>query len=1225
MKLRATLLLLAAVAACKGGASARGGAGVGEACAADADCASPLTCVSGKCALPGSLQACAPNARRCQGSDVMECDAAGLQETLAESCPQSCRDGACVSSACAPGDRRCGPAGVEQCEPGPSGPAWAQVEACPAGCANAACNTLACKPLDARCNPDLQVCAADGSGWVSQPCAAGSACASGQCVARKCSPGATSCNGNVLVVCDATGGGYAQQTPCAGLCSNGACMPAVCTPGATRCSSDGSSVEACRPDGSGWSLQQACGALGCAALATDRAACKAMVCAPLTRRCTAAADGVQVCAGDGSGWSLAEACVNGCADGACLPPPSGCTAGALRCSGDLLQQCSGGAWSTLAECLGGCSTNACVGRSCAPGFALNLPASGPADGVSTLLATTGVITDASGAPLPDGTALNVSITGAANRQVVTLGGTADFEVPAPVAAGSVQVSVTVAGSTVCSAAGSIAFGAPASLAFASEDFTTSAERDFVATTADWQTAWGRAAEARNEMGDGRDGAFTAPAGSWDLTTRIRPGGAAPYAPVLVVTAVGPQAVSVTGAFASAFQPGDEALLIELQGASPGAVTAAGAWELLTVAQSANGQVTFTTPVLGVYGQSPGAPLAGEKVVLQRVPHFSSLTVPANAALTAGAWDGTQGGVVALRVAGAAAVTGAIHADLLGFRGGDSGDSVHGQPGESYGGFGAVSTSAAALFGGGGGGYGCGDPWHLSQLDTWYGSGGSYGSAGASTCGGFGAPYGSPSLARLFFGSASGSQELNTHQACSDSSCPADGSLVVRPPASLQNGSSCGTDPNCNAGTFSYCRGSSGFGFAALPCDSTNNPGCSNTFNSCSMYTQAWADSPYPGTQCSTFCPRLVGARADCFHCGCNRSNPHLCAMPSCNSAGGGCDIACFGGNCGSAGNTTGFFNGCPAVNNTCPSSCNGCNTDSYQGTTYCDQWCDGNCNAIGTSCDCFYECMQCWDGAVGPGPGSSACFGPDGSACNTCNVCTGCQTNPGCETNPGCHTCGPYPDGTICDYTTPGANCQCPNPWQGHAAGGRGGGMVLLFAATLDLSGGGRVSASGGAPAAGNFGGSGGSLFVRVGALKLASSGVQLSATGAAGGGAGRVRFERASGDDPVARGQISPSPYTTAFALPQAQSVALPLPAGRKAVGATLAAALDAGTPAGAPAPAEAYFLSADGGNTWLPLAPGTPVSFAATADVRWRVRLTPQLGVPAAVQALSLTLQLQ
>jgi hypothetical protein len=325
-------------------------------------------------------------------------------------------------------------------------------------------------------------------------------------------------------------------------------------------------------------------------------------------------------------------------------------------------------------------------------------------------------------------------------------------------------------------------------------------------------------------------------------------------------------------------------------------------------------------------------------------------------------------------------------------------------------------------------------------------------------------------------------------------------------------------------------------------------------------------------------------------------------VPSCASAGGGCNYICLGGDCGRTGSATGFFGGCGAKNNTC----------AGEGNCGSWQWCDSNCNIFGNNCDCHYICVQCWNGPASAG--SSGCVG---QYCNTCNVCTGCKTNPGCETNSGCHSCGPYPDGSICDYTTPGANCSCPNAWQGKSAGGRGGGIVILAAGALDLSGGGAITARGGAPAGGNFGGSGGSIFVKTGRLKLPASGVQIDASGAAGGGAGRVRIDRGLGDDPVARGQVFPAPYTSAFALPQAQSRTLALPGGKSATAVKLLQALDAGS--------LSYFVSSDRGATWKPIAVGGTVTFAASPDVRWRAQLTPLFGAPASVAGLSLLLTIQ
>jgi hypothetical protein len=203
--------------------------------------------------------------------------------------------------------------------------------------------------------------------------------------------------------------------------------------------------------------------------------------------------------------------------------------------------------------------------------------------------------------------------------------------------------------------------------------------------------------------------------------------------------------------------------------------------------------------------------------------------------------------------------------------------------------------------------------------------------------------------------------------------------------------------------------------------------------------------------------------------------------------------------------------------------------------------------------------------------------------------------------------------------TSGGGDCaqKCPLAWQVKATGGRGGGIVFLAAGALDLSGGGAITARGGAPAGGNFGGSGGSIFVKAGRLKLAASGVQIDASGAAGGGAGRVRIDRGLGDDPVARAQVFPLPYTAAFALPQAQSRALALPAGKSATSAKLIQALTTG--------ALTWFTSSDGGATWKPIAVGGTVTFTPSADVRWRAQLTPLFGAPASVAGLSLLLTIQ
>ncbi len=1335
---RAALLLCAAaglalaLGSCAKGA--RGSAGVGEACAAQLDCANPLVCALGKCSLPTNLSACAAGARRCEGADLLQCDALGLHETLAQACDLGCEDGACVEPACNVGARRCVAKGIQLCGAGAGGaPTWLLSEPCPNGCddATVACKVLACRPLEVRCSATtpgvIQICAADGSGFVDQACAAGARCFDGACVAQRCAPSASTCNGSVAVHCKADGSGYDSQTSCPSGCAGGACLPSVCTAGESRCS--GTAVEQCRPDGSGFSLLLQCGAAGCLVSGQGRAGCAAAACQPLARRCNAQGTGLEVCAGDGSGWLAGAACTDGCAGSSCLPPPAGCVAGSLRCDGALVQSCDGTSWNTIAQCLGTCGTGGvCSGGSCAPGFPLAVPiatscagadCTPPADGASTLLLTLGPIVDANGNTVPDGTLVTVSATGGATilagdgssaAQIRTHSGLADvaFRAPPP-GVSSATLTAAIQGAPACSASLTVPFAANASLAYLAEDFRRLADRDPLATTVDWRTDLGDVEALQSEFGDGLDGTLSVGAGqTWNLATTPRPcsptGSCAPFAASVRVVGLEPAAARVEGSVAG-FAPGDEALLIEPQGASAIASSAAGAWELLTVSSVGEGLVSFTTRIAGTYGASPSAPLGGERVLLQRVPHFTDVVVDTGATLTTSAWAGQLGGVLAIRASGTVTVRGAINADGLGYRGGVSPDAAHGQGGESFGGVAPVLASAARNLGGGSGGYLCGDPLHLNQLDTWYGSGGSYATAGASTCVAQGTSYGTPSLARLLFGSGSGSAEQNTHGACSTSTCPAE-SALGHVAASRANGVGC-TGPACND-TFTFCGAedasfamasaangvgcttqsclntfgscsaysvghgatskpnnggcadgtctdtlsacsayTGNHGAAALPCDGTNNPACQDSFNSCGNYNVGHSDSPYPGNDCATACPRLVVANTySCFYCGCPKSNPRLCNFPTCNSVFS-CDanssgiLFCYAQGCGDAGNRTTVFNRCHSGGDSCSNSNDNCNTDTVKGVTYVSQYCDPNDCTAGVNCECHYKCAQCWDGPVGAGPGSSACNGPDGATCNSCSVCTGCTTNPGCQTNPGCatnpgcqtnpgcNTCGGRlssgADGSACDYTTPGNTCRCPLPWQRATPGAPGGGIVFIAAATLDLSAVARVSArglsaidpQGGAATTG--GGAGGSLWLRIGNLKMVAGAV-LSASGGAGGGDGRVRLERAGGVDPVASGQIAPAPYVVGFALPTMQTVPL-LPAAlvsKRVVSAALVAAIDSSP--------QSYAVSANGGATWLPIGPGgSAAAFAATGDVRFRALLMPQGGAAARIHGLVWVLQLQ
>src|SRR5450432_3065336 len=148
--------------------------------------------------------------------------------------------------------------------------------------------------------------------------------------------------------------------------------------------------------------------------------------------------------------------------------------------------------------------------------------------------------------------------------------------------------------------------------------------------------------------------------------------------------------------------GDEVLLINLQG-TPQATSNVGNWELLSVASVSGATVTFTSAKARHYGDPAnsdsnlGAGAAQQKVALIRVPHFGELTVPEGVTLMTAAWDGTAGGVVALRAA-SLHVEGTITAGDLGYRAGhwskddaSCTDSVVTEAGESITGLGSATT------------------------------------------------------------------------------------------------------------------------------------------------------------------------------------------------------------------------------------------------------------------------------------------------------------------------------------------------------------------------------------------------------------------------------------------------------------------------------------------------------------------------------------------------------
>ena len=230
----------------------------------------------------------------------------------------------------------------------------------------------------------------------------------------------------------------------------------------------------------------------------------------------------------------------------------------------------------------------------------------------------------------------------------------------------------------------------------------------------------------------------------------------PDAVAYPVAALDGEAVEL-GQAPDGLEAGDEVLLVVAQGVAGGGCDV-GRYSFGEVAAvGAEGLTLADAPGLDV-------DLSACNMVIQRVPHYDDVTVRSGGLLTAGAWDGSVGGVLALRIAGELRVEagGEVTASALGYAGGATGESynVDGYQGESYEGLGiggASSTDgyneANGAWAANGGGGGC-------NIDGGGGehAGGATGGTSwnaAATAPEAGETYGADDLSRLTFGSGGG--------------------------------------------------------------------------------------------------------------------------------------------------------------------------------------------------------------------------------------------------------------------------------------------------------------------------------------------------------------------------------------------------------------------------------------------------------------------------------------
>lgn len=138
---------------------------------------------------------------------------------------------------------------------------------------------------------------------------------------------------------------------------------------------------------------------------------------------------------------------------------------------------------------------------------------------------------------------------------------------------------------------------------------------------------------------------------------------------------------------SALGYGDLIMIIKMQGAginttntsSYGSVTSlngVGTYELAVVRGITGNTITICNTFANSYTVS-----STERVQVIRVPRLTDLTVNSGASLTANAWTGSTGGIVAVEVNGNAVVDGSVTTTALGYRGGalDNNASLPGNP------------------------------------------------------------------------------------------------------------------------------------------------------------------------------------------------------------------------------------------------------------------------------------------------------------------------------------------------------------------------------------------------------------------------------------------------------------------------------------------------------------------------------------------------------------------
>ena len=197
---------------------------------------------------------------------------------------------------------------------------------------------------------------------------------------------------------------------------------------------------------------------------------------------------------------------------------------------------------------------------------------------------------------------------------------------------------------------------------------------------------------RDSLGDGSDGAITVTTNTDVNTTPIAADRIAPSCPDFInfnVTALTSTTATLTGGDLNCIEAGDEMLLINLQG-TPTSYGNVGNYETLRLAANPSGSVvTFTTAKQNYYGDNPtddsnlGTTTGTQRVMLQRVPNYTNVTINSGVSLYPSNWNQDRNGVIFFRATGTVSINGTIHSNGDGYGSGNAN-------GNGYGGMGGGS-------------------------------------------------------------------------------------------------------------------------------------------------------------------------------------------------------------------------------------------------------------------------------------------------------------------------------------------------------------------------------------------------------------------------------------------------------------------------------------------------------------------------------------------------------